>query len=196
MTSNVNYASINENFPVAGQDNDTQVFRDNFDTIKSSLRAAQEEITALQANTIGLELTEIDGGSNYNNNIIYNAVLQYTTERKADYGAITSPVYTIEFENANYQIFRFGENVTIDFVLPTNTNSLLTPGVGKVTLEIYSDGSPRTLNFITTGGAVIKKNSGFPSPFIVSSDEDPIFVEVWQHNSNVIYMRYLGQFTV
>ena len=195
MTSNINYASINENFPVAGQDNDTQVFRDNFDTIKTSLRSAQEEITEIQSNTVGLQLTEVDGGSNYNNSVIYNAVLQYTTERREDYGAITSPVYTIEFENANYQIFRFGNNVTIDFVLPTNTNTLLTPGVGKITLEIYGDSTPRTLNFITTGGTVIKKNSGFPSPFVVESADDPIFVEVWQHNTDAIYMRYLGQFT-
>ena len=48
--SNINYLSINENFPVPGQDNDTQVFRDNFDTIKQSLRIAGEEITDLEDN--------------------------------------------------------------------------------------------------------------------------------------------------
>ena len=37
MASTINYLGINENFPVAGQDNDTQVFRDNFDTIKQAL---------------------------------------------------------------------------------------------------------------------------------------------------------------
>ena len=51
MASNINYLSINENFPVAGQDNDTQVFRDNFDTIKTSLRNAKDEIGSLQDNT-------------------------------------------------------------------------------------------------------------------------------------------------
>jgi hypothetical protein len=54
VTSNINYLSINENFPVAGEDNDTQTFRDNFDTIKTSLRAGQEEITALQSDTAKL----------------------------------------------------------------------------------------------------------------------------------------------
>ena len=31
--SDINYLNINENFPVAGEDNDTQVFRSNFNTI-------------------------------------------------------------------------------------------------------------------------------------------------------------------
>ena len=56
MASNINYLSINENFPVAGQDNDTQVFRDNFDTIKTSLRNASTEITSLQTDTAKLNL--------------------------------------------------------------------------------------------------------------------------------------------
>ncbi len=49
MTSAINYAAINENFPVAGQDNDTQTFRDNFDSIKTALSTAKTEITDLQA---------------------------------------------------------------------------------------------------------------------------------------------------
>ena len=48
MTSLINFAAINENFPVAGQDNDTQVFRDNFDTIKTNFSAAKTEIEDLQ----------------------------------------------------------------------------------------------------------------------------------------------------
>ena len=47
--SNINYLSINENFPVAGADNDTQTFRDNFDTIKTSLNTAKTEITSLES---------------------------------------------------------------------------------------------------------------------------------------------------
>jgi len=46
--SNINYLNIDENFPIAGQDNDTQVFRDNFDSIKQALRIAKEEIGVLE----------------------------------------------------------------------------------------------------------------------------------------------------
>ena len=94
MTSNINYLSINENFPVPGIDNDTQVFRDNFDTIKTSLRAAQTEITELQTNTAGLELSEFvetnSKGSDFNGNLIYNATLQHTGYKKYNGGKIYS----------------------------------------------------------------------------------------------------------
>lgn len=203
MTSQINYASINENFPVAGQDNDTQVFRDNFDTIKTSLRTAKDEITELQANTTGLQLTEAADGSDFNNGVIYNAVLQNTIERRFDGNAITSPEYNIEFENANYQKFRFGNNVTVGFVLPTNDNPSLVPGVGKITLELYSDGSTRTLTFTAQSGTKLK-TSGFTDPkaaintqsliLSAANNENPVIVEVWQHESDNIFMKYVGQF--
>ena len=56
MTSNINFIGINEDFPIAGQDNDTQTFRDNFNTIKTSLQSAKEEITELQDTSARLDL--------------------------------------------------------------------------------------------------------------------------------------------
>jgi len=40
MASNINFSSIDETFPIAGKDNDSQGFRDNFQSIKNSLEAA------------------------------------------------------------------------------------------------------------------------------------------------------------
>jgi hypothetical protein len=198
MTSNINQLTINENFPIAGQDNDTQVFRDNFDSIKTNFRYAKEEIEALQNNTEGLVLSALaeNKGSDYNNKIIYNAVLQNVLDRRVDAGAVTASPTTIDFENGAYQIFRVGADLSFDFLnFPTNVNPLLTAGVGKLTLEIYGDGSTRTLSFVTSGGTVIKKNAAFPAPFTVSSSTDPVFVEVWQHSSNAIFLNYIGQFS-
>jgi hypothetical protein len=48
MTSAINPSNINILYPIAGQDNDTQGFRDNFRNIKNNLNAASLEITALQ----------------------------------------------------------------------------------------------------------------------------------------------------
>lgn len=194
MTSNINYASINENFPVAGQDNDTQVFRDNFDTIKTSFQVAKDEITDLQAN---VARTDLDNDFNFK--LISRAVLQNNYDKKFDGGVITAPL-TIDFENGNYQIYRFGANTTIDFLnFPDDTSD--PAGNGKVTLELYSDGTARTLTFSTTGGTVIKKNSTFPAPFVVNSAEgaagsgNPLIVEIWRHKSDRIFLNYVGQFT-
>ena len=48
MASNINSDAIDALYPVAGQDNDSQGFRDNFSTIKNSLATAKTEITTLQ----------------------------------------------------------------------------------------------------------------------------------------------------
>ena len=82
MTSNINFAAINENFPVAGQDNDTQVFRDNFDTIKTNFSEAKTEITDLQDNA-----ARTDGDNDFLYNVVGSLTLQDAYLRKKDYGA-------------------------------------------------------------------------------------------------------------
>ncbi len=194
MTSNINYASINENFPVAGQDNDTQVFRDNFDTIKTSFQTAKDEITDLQDN---VARTDLDNDFNFK--LVQRAVFQNNYDRKWDGGVITAPL-TVDYENGNYQIYRFGANTTIEFLNFPDDN-FDPEGNGKVTLELYGDGTARTLTFITSGGTVLKKNSTFPAPFVVTSAEgaagagNPLIVEVWRHKSDRIFLNYIGQFT-
>lgn len=52
MTSQINFDIIDEQYPVAGQDNDSQGFRDNFNSIKDALSTAKVEISTLQTNSI------------------------------------------------------------------------------------------------------------------------------------------------
>ena len=94
MTSAINFTSINENFPVAGQDNDTQTFRDNFNTIKTSLSTAKDEITTLQDNT-----AKLNNDNDFNLNIVQNAVLQNNREQKFDLGFATNSPTTIDYQN-------------------------------------------------------------------------------------------------
>ena len=200
MASNINYLSINENFPVAGQDNDTQVFRDNFDTIKTSLRNAKEEITDLQGDT-----AKVNVDNDFELNKIQRALLQNNRTQKFDGGAVTASPTTIDYENANYQIYRLSANLTMDFLNfpgdPVFVSETTPIGMGIVTLELYGDGTKRLITFQTSGGTVIKKN-GFPAltevgahDFEVSSNSDPIIIEVWRHNEDNIFIRYIGQFS-
>ena len=199
MTSAINYLSINENFPVAGEDNDTQVFRDNFDTIKTSLRNAKEEITALQDDT-----AKITVDNDFGLNKISNALLQNTREQKWNGGSITASPTTLDYEQGSYQIYTIGANIAFDFLNfpgdPVFTAETSPIGMGKMTLELYSDGSSRTATFTTSGGTVIK-SLGFPgyasgSPVLtLTSATDPVIIEVWRHSQEVIFMRYIGQFS-
>jgi hypothetical protein len=195
VTSNINYLSINENFPVAGEDNDTQTFRDNFDTIKTSLRSAQEEITNIQTNTAGLELVATESGSDFGGREISNAILRNTLIKGYGGGVIPGDVatLTIDYENGGYQKFQFAGNINIDFQNFPDTAAV--GGVGKVTLELTADNIARTLTLVTSGGTVFRRNTTFPTPLIVTSQTAPIIIEVWKRDSNNIFLNYLGQYS-
>jgi hypothetical protein len=194
VTSNINFAGINEQFPVAGQDNDTQVFRDNFDTIKTSFRTAQTEITDLQDNSAR---TDLD--NDFNLNKISNAVLQQNREQKFNWGNYSESSIDIDFELGSYQILSLGSNVNMQFTNlpgdPVYTSETTPIGMGKITLELYSSGGSYVVNFVTTGGTVFKKDPAFPGAVTISSADNPVFIEVWRHNQNFIFMRYLGQYS-
>lgn len=52
MASLVNPSNINGNFPIAGQDNDSQGFRDNFTNIRNNFTFIKAEVEDLQAKTV------------------------------------------------------------------------------------------------------------------------------------------------
>lgn len=194
MASNINYLSINENFPVAGQDNDTQVFRDNFDTIKTSLRNAKDEITDLQDDSAKLNLDNDFGLKK-----IQRAVLQNNRTQKFNGGTVTATPTTIDYENGDYQIYNIGASLSMDFLNfpgdPVFSAEVTPIGMGKVMLELYSTGGSYTLSFTTSGGTVIKKDPNFPGTVTIDSASDPTFIEVWRHSADVIFMRYLGKYS-
>ena len=55
MASNIISDTIDAAYPVAGVDNDTQGFRDNFTVIKTGLATATSEISTLQSSTCKAE---------------------------------------------------------------------------------------------------------------------------------------------
>jgi hypothetical protein len=195
MTSAINYLSINENFPVAGQDNDTQVFRDNFDTIKNNFREAQEEITDLQTYT-----ARVDSDNEFNNFKIVGAVLQRTADAYINNGAYSGAA--IDWESGSYQKFIVTGAPEIQFQNFFNSNSELSPRVGKVTLELtLGTGDFSKITFISSSGTTINK-IGFPAintgtyglggDLVITSTTEPIFLEVWQHSINQLFIRYLN----
>jgi len=193
VTSNINFAAINENFPVAGQDNDTQVFRDNFDTIKTNFSEAKTEITDLQDNA-----ARTDGDNDFLYNVVGSLTLQDAYLRKKDYGAaIVAGTQDISFKQAMYHVVKVGANTSLSFTeFPTGAVDATGLGqIGKATLELYGDGTARTITFTTSGGTVIKKSPGFPGSVTVTSATNPVIIEVWQHSATVIWMNYLGLYS-
>jgi hypothetical protein len=195
--SNINFTTINENFPVAGEDNDTQVFRDNFDSIKTALSTAKTEITDLEDN-----VSRRDQTNDFNGNVITNAELIFNTETVLNAGILpdTTATSTIDFENGNYQIFTItASTFTFDFLnFPTDGTK-----VGKVTVELYgNDSSSKSVNFSLSGsGATTVKSDGFPgyasgNPIItLASATDAVIIEIWRHTETTFFMKYVGTYS-
>ena len=193
-TSSSISSAVNDNFPVAGQDNDTQVFRDNFNTIKTSLASAKTEINELLG-----AAARLDNSNDFGLNVVQNALLQNNREQKWNGGAPSTSPITIDFQNGSYQIYIINHAATIEFfqfpgdsVFTAETTPI---GWGKVTLELYSDGTPRILSFATSAGTTIKTDPDFPAVVTLTSSTDPVFIEVWRHSLDTIYMRYLGLYS-
>lgn len=200
--SNINYLSIDENFPVAGQDNDTQTFRDNFDTIKTSLRVAQEEITNLEDNT-----ARTDQDTNFNKFEISNVVMRDTRQRAnapSDWLG-----QGIDYRSGSYHVFNIISNSNLFFTNLPGDPTIIdeTNSVGVMRIELYAKSTgetspPYTVTFTTSGGTTIKK-SGFPAvesgDFVITSSTDPIVIEVWGRKAgnsfDYIFVKYLGQFS-
>ena len=71
MTSQINPNNIDGAYPVAGQDNNSQGFRDNFTNIKVNFQYAEDEINDLDTNgVLKAALTGQALDNNMNNNTI------------------------------------------------------------------------------------------------------------------------------
>ena len=66
MASNINPNNIDGTYPVAGQDNDSQGFRNNFTNISNNFSVAATEISDIQAKAV---LTSALIGGTLNNNM-------------------------------------------------------------------------------------------------------------------------------
>lgn len=93
---------INELYPVAGQDNSTQGFRNNFKNIKSALNNIDSDVYNLKLTSVK---TTVDNKFNYNT--IKQAALQdcstviYDTSETTNYGDIE-----VDYQNGSYQKFK------------------------------------------------------------------------------------------
>jgi hypothetical protein len=112
MTSQINYSAINESYPVPGQDNNSQGFRDNFAAISAGLAQAATEITALQTN--GIDVTNTNG-NNLQGSTLYNGLYKEFNGAFYNVPSVGSGGATIFVYNGPMQQFMFTANATLTF---------------------------------------------------------------------------------
>jgi hypothetical protein len=97
MTSQINPNNIDGAYPVAGQDNNSQGFRDNFTNTKTNFQYAYNEISALQLNGV---FTDQD--NNLNNYDISAVNLNDVSTNRTQISATTGAI-AIDYASSQYQ---------------------------------------------------------------------------------------------
>jgi hypothetical protein len=117
MASNINPNNIDGNYPVAGQDNNSQGFRDNFTNTRTNFQFAQEEINDLQ-NKVVLKapLAGLALDNNMNDNLLLAARIQDFSATKVTITPVGSPLTAlINYANGHYQSFSTTAPTTLSF---------------------------------------------------------------------------------
>lgn len=169
---------INENYPIAGQDNNTQGFRDNFKNLKSSLNYLDEDLYHLKLNSV-ISSTPV---TNFSGNTIENIVLK--NQRNTVFEEEGTD-YTINYQNGNFQKFAVSSGTHVFSVesAPTvgevsNLNVVITPLSGTA-----------TISFSVTSGSIFNF-SGLAFPLETTSTRlFSLFVEKINTNEINLYIK-------
>jgi hypothetical protein len=115
MTSLINPNNIDGTYPVAGQDNNSQGFRDNFTNTKTNFQYASNEITDLQNKAV---LKSALTGTTLNNDmlgsLLSNATIQDFAATRLALGTLSGSV-VINYAAGHVQTVTTGASISLDF---------------------------------------------------------------------------------
>ena len=191
---------LDTEFPVPGQDNDSQGFRDNFTVINDNFTASKARLEDLETYTVRNEANNTflplsTGGTAR----LINPTLQNHTEVKYDVGTVSSTA-TINFsgdESGNYQtiILEDDTELTIDAATVHDSGYY-----GKITLHMTAIGSTRNLTWDSS--LTIKfdnESEDFwnrdTTGISTIAPGDVHIIELWTYQgSTTYYAKYVGSF--
>ena len=131
MASSITTTSISTTFPVAGQDNDSQGFRDNFTNIKTALDTAATEISDLESKVV---LKSALSGESLNNDgggaVLEDFELKDMSLTRVAKGTVTG-AQTFDFSAGHYQTLTTSGSVTFAF-----SNFPASGKTGKIEIQI------------------------------------------------------------
>ena len=142
MTSAINPNNINGAYPVAGQDNNSQGFRDNFTNTKTNFQYASDEITDLQNKVV---LKQALTGTTLNNDmlgaVLSNAQLQDMSQTRVALGTLSGSV-TINYAAGSVQSLTSNGAISLAF---TNFPPAGASGTVSVIINLSSAAHTLTL---------------------------------------------------
>jgi len=198
--SDIIIETLDSAYPVAGVDNDTQGFRDNFQILKDALRTAKAEIQALEDSAARLDVE-----NNFNGTTLVDSNMKMTTEAYYPAGTAVNGNFNISFLNGHYQSLTLNigavSSFTINFQdwpdserLATSTSkiTLLLSGVDRPEGE-EAGSDPASVLFTSDTGGELKYSPNFPADFTIDENSNPVWIE-FIRIADVVYANYIGIF--
>ena len=167
MTSQINYAAITTTYPVAGVDNDSQGFRDNFTAISAGLAVAKTELTALQTNAV--LVANLTTNATVVNNMLGSTISNglYSSFYGVYFDGGTVPTSAnIDLNNGPVQKFTLsGASPTLTFInWPTSGRA------GYIKVHVHGDGAGVRYPVISTSNSgTLRYDNSFPTNPITST---------------------------
>ena len=183
MTSRIDNTRINASFPVAGQNNDSQGFRDNFANIKLGLGTANSEITELQTSSV--LKSPVGDSSTVDNDLnwtpIRRAQLTSPSQTYFDLDAV-SGITEIDFLAGSFQRMRLNNSIIL-----TMTNFPPLGQAGRVVLWFSITNSTYKVLLPENVTYGVDRNTQIVNKEIVFPDVGDYLVEVASVDGGITY---------
>jgi len=184
--SNINPNNINGAYPVAGVDNDSQGFRDNFTNIKNNFTYAQAEINDLQGKAI---LKSALTGSTLDNNmtgaVLSSASIRDFREIRQDNGIVPTTV-TLDHSVAHHQTVQTNGTVTIAF-----SNLPKAGYIGRIRLKLVVTNSSHRLVLPTLSNSSYTNNGWVGTPYILEYNSSTNSIGFTQSGAGTYYFEFI-----
>jgi len=177
--------TFNAEFPVAGVDNDSQGFRNNFQAIKTALTAAASEITNLQTFS-----ANIASDNDFSGNAIKNANLIAASTPVVSYDEGST---TIDYTRGQFHNLKLasGNNVIVIENMPGITGAGTDQKSGSMIVAISTSTTDATnIQFAATTGTVINlgpvdlgANKDFVNSLLPINNNNSYIFEIWNDSS-------------
>jgi len=146
MASNINITTIDTAYPVAGQDNDSQGFRDNFTNTNSNFVETKTEIEDIQAK--GVFKSALIGAGSLDNDMagsaISSAKMDDVRETVVTHIATVTPL-NMGIKAGAYHTITPNASFTLAFSDGSSADWPATGNYGKVRLEVTIDSVAKTI---------------------------------------------------
>ena len=192
MTSQINPNNINGAYPVAGQDNNSQGFRDNFTNTGTNFQYAAQEITDLQNKTI--LSSQLTGGAalttqnNMQNSPLINALVSDFAFTTVGLGTLSGSV-NINYAAGHFQSVQTGASLSLAF-----TNWPAAGQTGIVTVQVTVTDVAYTLTLPSAVTGSVTGIQGLSSNVITFAQTGTyVFQFTTADNGTTIYINDLSR---